>query len=76
MTTGVPEPRRILIATITMSAGTGTAVYTRDLALALLRRGYLPIVYTSRLGALAVELRGATIPVISPISTTPPPCRT
>ena len=64
MTTGAPEPRRILIATITMSAGTGTAVYTRDLALALLRRGHLPIVYTSQFGALAEELRFSTIPVI------------
>jgi hypothetical protein len=64
MTTGAPEPRRILIATITMRAGTGTAVYTRDLALALLRRGHLPIVYTSQLGALAEELRFSTIPVI------------
>jgi hypothetical protein len=64
MTTGAPEPRRILIATITMNAGTGTAVYTRDLALALLRRGHLPIVYTSQPGALAEELRFSTIPVI------------
>jgi hypothetical protein len=59
-----PEPRRVLIATIALTAGTGTAVYTRDLALALLRRGHLPIVYASQSGPLAEELRHATIPVV------------
>jgi hypothetical protein len=61
----VPEPRRVLIATITLTAGTGTAVYTRDLALALLRRGQVPIVYASQTGPLAEELRHATIPVVT-----------
>ncbi|MCU1229884.1 MAG: hypothetical protein JWO97_2768 [Acidobacteria bacterium] len=61
----MPEPRRVLITTITLAAGTGTAVYTRDLALALLRRGHLPIVHASQSGALAEELRHATIPVVS-----------
>jgi hypothetical protein len=61
----VPEPRRVLIATITLAAGTGTAVYTRDLALALLRRGHLPIVYASQTGPIAEELRRATIPVVT-----------
>ena len=61
----VPEPRRVLIATITLAAGTGTAVYTRDLALALLRRGHLPIVYATESGPLAAELRYATIPVVT-----------
>ncbi len=60
----VPEPRRVLIATITLAGGTGTAVYTRDLAKALLRRGHLPIVYASQTGSLAEELRHATIPVV------------
>jgi hypothetical protein len=60
-----PEPLRVLIATITMGAGTGTAFYTRDLALALLRRGHLPVVYTSQPGALIEELRFSTIPVIT-----------
>jgi hypothetical protein len=60
-----PEPRRVLIATITLAAGTGTAVYTRDLALALLRRGHLPIVYASQGGMLAEELRHATVPVVT-----------
>jgi Glycosyltransferase Family 4 len=60
-----PEPRRVLIATITLAARTGTAVYTRDLALALLRRGHLPIVYATQSGPLAEELRHATIPVVT-----------
>lgn len=60
-----PEPRRVLIATIALTARTGTAVYTRDLALALLRRGHLPIVYASQTGPLAEELRHATIPVVT-----------
>ena len=60
-----PEPRRVLIATITLTAGTGTAVYTRDLALALLRRGHLPIVYASETGPIAEELRRATVPVVT-----------
>ena len=58
------EPLRVLIATTSMSAPSGTDLYTRDLALALLRRGVLPIVYASRLGAPAEELRRATIPVV------------
>jgi glycosyltransferase involved in cell wall biosynthesis len=60
-----PEPRRVLIATIALTARSGTAVYTRDLALALLRRGHLPIVYASHTGPLAEELRQATIPVVT-----------
>jgi len=65
MSVSAPEPRRVLIATISMAAGTGTAVYTRDLALALLRRGHTPIVYTTSRGALGDELRANTIPVVS-----------
>lgn len=63
--TSAPEPRRVLIATITLGAGTGTAVYTRDLALALLRRGHTPIVYATLGGALVDELRYETIPVVT-----------
>jgi hypothetical protein len=62
-----PESPRVLIATTAMSARSGTDLYTRDLALALLRRGWLPIVYTSDLGPPAEELRRATIPVIDDI---------
>ena len=61
------EPRRVLIATVALSARSGTDLYTRDLALALLRRGWLPIVYTSDIGPPAEELRNATIPVVTDI---------
>lgn len=61
------EPLRVLIATDGLSVPSGTHVYTRDLALALLRRGCLPIVYTTRIGAMGEELRRAMIPVVDRI---------
>jgi hypothetical protein len=60
-----PEPRRVLIANIAMTTASGTVTYTRDLALALLRHGWTPIVYTTVLGEQAEVLRRATIPVVS-----------
>ncbi len=60
-----PEPRRVLIATVNMTAARGGAIYTRDVALALLRHGWLPIVYSTLLGAAAETLRNASIPVVS-----------
>lgn len=62
------EMPRVLIATLSVSARTGTDTYTRDLALALLHRGYLPIVYATYMGRTAEELRRATIPVVSNIT--------
>jgi glycosyltransferase involved in cell wall biosynthesis len=41
----------------------GTVVYTRDLALELLRRGHRPIVYTWLGGAVGRELESAGVPV-------------
>jgi hypothetical protein len=61
----VPEPRRVLIATLAMTTASGTVTYTRDLALALLRHGWTPIVYTSALGPQADVLRGATVSVVT-----------
>ena len=43
-----PEPRRVLIATTLMTTASGTVTYTRDLAISLLRHGWLPIVYLER----------------------------
>jgi len=60
-----PESRRVLIANLDMTTGSGTVTYTRDLALALLRHGWTPIVYSPRLGAQADVLRKATVPVVS-----------
>jgi hypothetical protein len=62
-----PEPRRVLIATVGVKSASGTDLYTRDLALALLRRGWLPVVYATQLGPLADQLRRATIPVVDDI---------
>ena len=62
-----PEPRRVLIATFSATSCSGTDLYTRDLALALLRRGWQPIVYATVLGQVAQELREATIPVTDDI---------
>ncbi|HYC58066.1 MAG TPA: glycosyltransferase family 4 protein [Thermoanaerobaculia bacterium] len=56
-----PEPRRVLIAV-------GSDLFMRDLALALLRRGWLPIIYAPQLIGAAEQLRRATIPVVSDIN--------
>ncbi|MBN9132272.1 MAG: glycosyltransferase [Nitrosospira multiformis] len=55
---------RVLITNNTLDARAGSELYVRDLALALLRRGHNPVAYSTRLGAVAEELRSATIPVI------------
>src|SRR5258706_11275157 len=63
-----PEPRRVLIATHSATSCSGSDLYTRDLALALLRRGWQPCVFATVLGYVAEELRQATIPVTDDIS--------
>jgi predicted nucleic acid-binding Zn-ribbon protein len=55
---------RILITNNTLAGRAGTELYVRDVALALLKRGYSPIAYSSLLGEVAEELRAATVPVI------------
>ncbi|MEO8200787.1 MAG: glycosyltransferase family 4 protein [Gemmatimonadota bacterium] len=54
---------RILITNSALTGRNGTSLYVRDLAFQLLRRGHTPIVYSTELGKVAWELRGATIPV-------------
>jgi hypothetical protein len=54
----------ILITNNTLAIRAGSELYVRDVAFALLRRGYNPIAYSSKLGDVAEELRNATIPVI------------
>jgi hypothetical protein len=61
------EPRRVWIATHSLTGFSGTDIYTRDLALALLRSGWLPVVYSKITGRIADELRSATIPVVTDI---------
>jgi glycosyltransferase involved in cell wall biosynthesis len=59
---------RILITNNTLAGRAGSEVYVRDLALALLRRGHDPVVYSNVLGEVAEELRRATVPVIDDLS--------
>jgi hypothetical protein len=54
-----------LIATVGLTGFGGADLYTRDLALALLGRGWLPVVYSTQHGRIADELRRATVPVVS-----------
>ena len=59
---------RILITNNTLDARAGSELYVRDLALALLRHGHNPVAFSTRLGAVAEELRSATIPVIDDLN--------
>ena len=56
---------RVLITNNTLAERAGTELYVRDVALGLLERGHLPIAYSTSLGAVAAELRQATVPVVS-----------
>jgi hypothetical protein len=54
---------RILITNNTLATRAGSELYVRDLAIELLRRGHEPIAYSPLLGAVAEDLRAATVPV-------------
>ena len=55
---------RILLTNNSLAARAGSELYIRDLAVELMRRGHQPVAYSTYLGAVAGELRAATIPVI------------
>jgi hypothetical protein len=55
---------KILITNNTLASRAGTELYVRDLAVELLKRGHTPIAYSTVHGAVAEELRAATVPVI------------
>lgn len=59
-----PSRVRVLLTNNTLAARAGTELYVRDVALALLARGHSPIAYSATLGAVADELRAATVPVV------------
>jgi glycosyltransferase involved in cell wall biosynthesis len=59
---------RILITNRFLLTRSGTEVYVRDLAASLLRRGHLPIVYSSHLGEMAAEIRAGTVPVVDDLA--------
>ena len=65
---------RILITNAALDVRAGTELYVRDLATALLACGHTPIVYSPVLGAVAREIRAATIPVVDDLAAvgTPP----
>ncbi len=55
---------RVLITNLMLGSRTGTELYVRELAIALLEHGHTPVIYSTQLGALAEELRQRTIPVV------------
>ena len=55
---------RVLITNHFLRSRTGSELFVYELATNLLRRGHTPIVYSPQLGALARELRDATVPVV------------
>src|SRR5436853_4955604 len=57
-------PLRVLLTNRVLAHRTGTELYVRDVALGLLRRGHLPVVYSPRLGEVAADLRAQTVPVV------------
>jgi hypothetical protein len=59
---------RVLLTEEKLNLRGGAALYLRDVALGLLRRGHKPVVYSPELGEVADELRAATIPVVSDLS--------
>jgi len=65
---------RILLTNNTLVGRSGSELWVRDVALALLRRGHQPIACSRRLGEVAAELRAATVPVVDdPDQVTVPP---
>ena len=61
--------RRVLITNVWLRGRAGTELYVRDLAGALLRRGYEPCVFSPQLGEVAAEIRGAGVVVTYDLAT-------
>jgi hypothetical protein len=61
-------PLRILITNETLGARSGSDLYVRDLATALLDRGHHPVVFSTVLGVVADELWRHTVPVIDDLA--------
>lgn len=59
---------RILITNHGLQQRAGSELYVRELALGLLRNGHSPIVYSTKLGEVASEIREATVPVVDKLS--------
>jgi Glycosyltransferase Family 4 len=59
---------RILITNHGLKDRAGSELYVRELALWLLRNGHSPIVYSTKLGEVAREIRQATVPVVDDLA--------
>ena len=59
---------RVLVTNRVLANRTGTELYVRDLAVGLLRAGHHPVVYSPLLGAVADEVRAATVPVVDDLA--------
>lgn len=62
------RPLRVLITNYRLTRRAGTQLYVLDVALALLKRGHRPVVYSPILGEYAREIRAAAIPVVSDLA--------
>ena len=58
----------ILLTNSALASRGGTEGYLYDVAIALLRRGHRPIAFSHVLGAVADDLRRATVPVVDDIA--------
>ncbi|HWR50897.1 MAG TPA: glycosyltransferase [Bryobacteraceae bacterium] len=56
---------RVLLTNNALDVRAGTELYLRDVAVELIRRGHQPTAYSTKLGAMAEELRRADVPVVS-----------
>ena len=59
---------RVLLTNNSLATRAGSELYVRDVAVELMRRGHRPVAYSTNLGEVAEELRGATIPVIGSLA--------
>lgn len=55
---------RVLLTCTTLARRSGSEMYTRDLAVGLLRQGHMPVVYSTEMGEMAHDLKMATVPVV------------
>ena len=61
------RPLKVLITNIWLAGRGGTEAVVRDLALGLLARGQMPVVYSPEIGATGEEIRARGIPVLDDI---------
>ncbi len=59
---------RVLLTNNSLAERAGSELYVRDVATALLHRGHRPVAFSTRLGAVAEDLRRATVPVVSDLA--------